>query len=224
MINNNETITYILSLLFIFLLMFIFITVYRNKTDFLIKFFTVLGGLSAVAVSINLIINTYVQMRYIYQSNQKDTLENQNIWVNIVKECVNHFPYSYRIYTQLFTDNEEDEGNVGNELLNDPLFIKKRSEVEFYICTLCIDAMEKFLVYGKYNQTGTYEWISTYIWLFYSPILVEYWEEYKIGYDLNTVEFIDSLVKVSYEMRENEPTTHEELIKYANKVKFNFEI
>jgi hypothetical protein len=60
-----KNILYSFVILFITLIIYTFYTVYHGESTVLTKFFAVIAGVSAIAVSINLIVNTYVQMRYI---------------------------------------------------------------------------------------------------------------------------------------------------------------
>ena len=224
---SMETILYTLGILFAMLIVYTFYTVYKDKTTTLTKFFTVIAGISAIAVSLNLIINTYVQMRDIYDRNQRVMIENSQTWTELIKICVEYYPYSHRFYNQLVSESKllkipSKFPPIEQKYENDPDFLQKRLDVEFYICVMCIQAMENFLIYGKYDKSGAYTWISTYLWWFYSPILVAFWEDYNLGYSLDTVEFVNSLIEVSKKMKENDPTTFDELMVFVNQVKYTY--
>ena len=218
----QNSILYTFGILFAMLIVYTFYTVYNDKTTTLTKFFSIIAGISAIAVSLNLIINTYVQMRDIYDRNQRNMIENSQQWSNILKICVENYPYSHRIYEQLEENILPDLPPIDKELENDPNFIRKRIEVELYISAMCIQVMENFLIFGKYDKGGAYPWIVTYLWWFNSPVLVGYWRAASASYVDNTVQFVESLIEVSKKMRDANATTPAEIKVFVDQVKFTY--
>lgn len=221
-----KNILYSFVILFITLIIYTFYTVYHGESTVLTKFFAVIAGVSAIAVSINLIVNTYVQMRDIYDRNQMNMLKNSDYWSNIYKICSENYPYSSRIYQEIAQNDSilKLPENISPTNLkkyeNDPEFIEKRLGIEFYISAMCVQVMENFLIFGKYDQGGSYPWIVTYLWWLRSPVIVKYWRSFSSSYGPNTIEFVDSLIEVSQQMPKTKKV--DELQEFVNKVKFSY--
>jgi hypothetical protein len=195
---------------------------YANKSATVLQFFSVIAGVSALAVSVNLIIDTYVKSREVNDRNMDTTVKVSNEWIDMYKLFIENYPYSHKLMREM-SFAALDEYKPPKSSREDPIEFKfKQQTVDFYLCMKAIQIIENFLVYGKYDTGADYKWISTYLWWFYSDTLRQWWTDQKLGYSSDTVEFCDSLMAVSADMKKNEPTNLQELRRFVKRVKYTF--
>ena len=177
------------------------------------------GGISALLVIYNLYMSMTSNERIEAHRMSYNTLENsKRNYLGPQKELIKLFPESYFLYASMNQDTDL------NKSLPKEFNALKRQQVEVYGALRVFQAVEDFITVRKYDTTGTYVWINTFLMWFQSPILQHYWKILAFNNADATNKLINNIIEKSNKLVEIRNKKGELTAQDYNAISKNFNI